>query len=247
MASDAHAHHGPEYLAHHFETPAQQFDAAKLGMWAFLAQEILFFSGLFIAYGIFRTWYPEAFSVGSHLLDWKMGGINTVVLLVSSFTAVMAVQKAQLGDRKGTSFFLLLTIGFAFGFMIVKYFEYTHKIHVGILPGKYWGCPGFDCGSAPPEAFFQEVEAAINAAYHTAGPNLVPYHIRTFYGIYFVMTGLHGIHVLVGIGIILWVWRRNQRGEFSKDFNTPVDLVALYWHLVDLIWIYLFPLLYLID
>ncbi|MCA9612883.1 MAG: cytochrome c oxidase subunit 3 family protein [Sandaracinus sp.] len=246
MASD-HAHHGPAYLAHHFETPAQQFDAAKLGMWAFLAQEILFFSGLFVAYGIFRTWHPEAFSVGSHLLDWKMGGINTMVLLFSSFTAVMAVQRAQLGDKKGTSLFLLVTIACAFGFMIVKYFEYSHKIHVGILPGKYFGCPGFDCTAAPPEEFYAEVEHAISSAYANAGPGLVPYHIRTFYGIYFVMTGLHGIHVLVGIGIILWIWKRNQRGEFSKDFNTPVDLVALYWHLVDLIWIYLFPLLYLID
>ena len=247
MASDAHAHHGPAYLAHHFETPAQQFDAAKLGMWAFLAQEVLFFSGLFVAYGIFRNWYPEAFSIGSPLLDWQMGGINTVILLASSFTAAMAVRASQVGDRKQTTMLLGLTIVFAFGFMVVKYFEYTHKIHVGILPGQYWGCPSFDCGTAAPEAFAEEVAAAIDAAHLNAGPGMVPYHLRSFFGIYFVMTGLHGIHVLIGIGLIAWIMRRNQKGEFSADYNTPVDIVALYWHLVDLIWIYLFPLLYLID
>ena len=247
MSSDAHAHHGPAYLAHHFESPAQQFDAAKIGMWAFLAQEVLFFSGLFVAYGIFRTWQPEAFSIGSHLLDWHMGALNTLVLLFSSFTAVMAVQRAQLGDKKGTTLFLLVTVACALGFMVVKYFEYSHKIHLGILPGKYWGCPGFDCSAAPSEEFYEEVEAAIDIAYQHGGHGMVPFHIRTFYGIYFVMTGLHGIHVLIGVGLILWIVRRNQRGEFNEKFNTPVDLVALYWHLVDLIWIYLFPLLYLID
>ena len=243
--SDAHAH-GPAYLAHHFDTPKQQFEAAKLGMWAFLGQEILFFSGLFVAYGIFRSWYPEAWSVGSHLLDWKMGAINTVILLLSSFTAAMAVRSAQTGQRQQTGMFLLATIGFAFGFMIVKYFEYTHKIHLGILPGEYWGCPGFECGT-PPAEFAEELRHAAASAYQSGGEGMVPYHLRSFFGVYFVMTGLHGIHVLVGIGVIFWIWLRNQRGEFSKEFNTPVDIAALYWHLVDLIWIYLFPLLYLID
>lgn len=259
--SDAHAHHGPSYLAHHFDTPAQQFNAAKLGMWLFLAQEILFFSGLFVAYGIFRTWYPEAFSVGSHLLNWKMGGINTVVLLLSSFTAAMAVRSSTIGEQKGvpeseklkfggkdwTTKFLVLTIICAFGFMVIKYFEYTHKFGVGILPGKYWGHPWFDLGAAAPAEFYEEIRHAIGAAHSSAGANEIPFHLRSYFGIYYVMTGLHGIHVVIGIGLMFWILRRNLKGEFGSDYNTPVDLVALYWHLVDLIWIYLFPLIYLID
>ncbi|MEM9864098.1 MAG: cytochrome c oxidase subunit 3 family protein [Myxococcota bacterium] len=257
----AEAHHGPAYLAHHFDTPAQQFDAAKLGMWAFLAQEILFFSGLFVAYGIFRLWYPEAFSVGSHLLNYQMGGINTAVLLFSSWTAAMAVRSAQIGEQEGvpeadklklggrqwTTRFLAVTILCAFGFLVIKYFEYTHKFHVGILPGQYWGHPWFDLQAAYGAEFNIELREAINSAAYSFGEGAVPYHIRSFYGIYYVMTGLHGIHVVIGIGLLFWILRLNMKGKFSSEYNTPVDTVALYWHLVDLVWIYLFPLLYLID
>jgi cytochrome c oxidase subunit III len=230
-------HHGPSWLQHHFDTPAQQFDTAKLGMWAFLAQEVLFFSGLFVAYFIFRSWYPEAFSVGSHLLNREMGAANTIVLLASSLTAAMAVRSAQVGDRKWTGHFLLLTIGFAFTFMVVKYFEYTHKIHVGFLPGNLW---------QPTAEGMREIEATLAAVPHL-GVDEVPFHVRSFYGIYFMLTGVHGVHVMVGIGVLFWIWLRNRRGEFSPEYFTPIDIAALYWHLVDLIWIYLFPLLYLID
>ncbi len=257
----AHAHHGPNYLAHHFDTPKQQYEAAKIGMWIFLAQEVLFFSGLFVAYFIFRSWYPEAWSVGSHLLDWKMGTLNTAVLLLSSFTAAMAVRAAQIGNQEGvpekdkrkfggqawTGHFLLLTFIFAGAFMVVKYFEYTHKFHVGTLPGEYFGCANFECTGTMGEELIEELRGAIAAAHHSAGPDLVPYHLRSFFGLYFVMTGLHGIHVLIGMGLILWIWNKNRKGAFSAEYNTPVDNVALYWHLVDLVWIYLFPLLYLID
>ncbi|MAQ15359.1 MAG: cytochrome C oxidase subunit III [Sandaracinus sp.] len=257
----AHADHGPKYLAHHFDTPKQQFESAKLGMWLFLAQEILFFSGLFVAYGVFRTWYPESFSVGSHLLDWKMGALNTVVLLFSSFTAAMAVRAAQIGEqtgvpekdqhklggRKWTSIFLIITFFCAAGFMVVKYLEYSHKIHVGTLPGQFFGHPGFDMASVAGAEFYEEMEKAGALAYESGGHATVPFHLRTFFGIYFVMTGLHGIHVLIGMGLLLWILKRNASGEFSAEYNTPVDIFALYWHLVDLIWIFLFPLLYLID
>jgi cytochrome c oxidase subunit 3 len=243
MANDGHAghhddHHGPSYLAHHFDTPLQQFDAAKLGMWLFLAQEILFFSGLFVGYGVFRSWYPEAWSVGSHLLDWRMGALNTCVLLLSSFTAAQAVRYAQLGDRGKVQINLLITLLCAGGFMVVKYLEYTHKFHVGFFPGQYF---------APNEHGLEEIAHAASPLVSHHGHGGVPYHLRSFFGLYFVMTGLHGIHVLIGMGVIAWIMVRNARGEFSKDFFTPVDLVALYWHLVDLIWIFLFPLLYLID
>lgn len=259
--SDAHAHHGPSYLAHHFDTPAQQFNAAKLGMWLFLAQEILFFSGLFVAYGIFRSWYPEAFSVGSHLLNWKMGATNTAVLLLSSFTAAMAVRSSQIGEQRGvpesekhsfggkdwTTKFLVITIVCAFGFMVIKYFEYVHKFGEGILPGQFWGHAWFDMAAGPGEHFYHEIETAIASAHAAGGATEIPFHLRSFFGIYYIMTGLHGIHVVIGIGLLFWILRRNMRGEFSDEYNTPVDLVALYWHLVDLIWIYLFPLIYLID
>lgn len=213
------AHHGPKWLQHHFETPIQQFESAKLGMWLFLAQEVLFFSGLFVAYGIVRVGYPEAFAAGSGELNRIMGGVNTLVLLFSSLTAALAVRSAQLGDRKGVSNYLLLTIACAFGFLFIKYFEYSAKFEHGLLPGTHWA-PHLD--------------------------HDLPPHTHVFFGIYFMLTGLHGVHVAIGIGVIFWIWLRNQRGEFSKDYWTPVDLVALYWHLVDLVWIYLFPLLYLI-
>ena len=236
-------HEGPAFLAHHFDTPQQQFSAAKLGMWLFLAQELLFFSGLFVAYGVYRVAHPEAFSVGSHLLDWRLGALNTVVLLLSSFTAAMAVRSAQLGEGAKPGFnrtaqWLVATVVLAGVFMVVKYLEYTHKIHVGTLPGKFF---------QPTAEGLAELQAAIGRTPPEMGITEVPYHIRSFLGIYFIMTGVHGLHVLIGIGVFIWIARRAMRGEFTKEYFTPVDLGALYWHLVDLIWIYLFPLLYLID
>lgn len=220
-----HGHHGPAWLAHHFDTPAQQFDAAKLGMWAFLVQELLFFSGLFVAYGVYRSWYPEMFRAASHQLDKIMGGTNTIVLLFSSFTAAMAVRSSQLGKKKETGNYLLITIACACVFLVIKYFEYTHKFHAGLLPSRY---------------FHPHAEHLV------AGAPPLPPNAGSFFGIYFMMTGVHGVHVLIGIGVLIWIWIRNNRGEFSKEFFTPVDIAALYWHLVDLVWIYLFPLLYLV-
>jgi cytochrome c oxidase subunit 3 len=224
--SEEHGHgHGPKWLAHHFDTPAQQFDAAKLGMWVFLAQELLFFSGLFVAYGVYRSWYPEMFRAASHQLDKIMGGCNTVVLLFSSFTAAMAVRSSQLGKKKETGNFILITIVCACIFLVIKYFEYQHKFHAGLLPGR----------------FFHP-----HADHLVANSPALAANTGTFFSIYFMMTGVHGVHVLVGIGVLVWIWLRNNRGDFSKEYFTPVDIVALYWHLVDLVWIYLFPLLYLI-
>lgn len=222
---DGHGHHGPKWLQHHFDTPVQQFDAAKLGMWVFLAQELLFFSGLFVAYGVYRSWYPEMFRAASHQLDKIMGGTNTIVLLFSSFTAAMAVRSSQLGKVKETGRYILITIACAFGFLVIKFFEYKHKFEGGLLPGRF---------------FHPHVE------HLAANSPPLPANTGSFFSIYFMMTGVHGIHVAVGIGVLIWIYLRNQRGDFSKEFFTPVDLVALYWHLVDLVWIYLFPLLYLI-
>jgi cytochrome c oxidase subunit 3 len=232
MSTEAHG--DSQFLQHHYDTPVQQFNAAKLGMWLFLAQELLFFGGLFVAYGVYRSWYPEAWVVGSHLLNYKMGALNTGVLLLSSFTAVMAVRSAQTGNRKLTGYFLLGTIALAGVFMVVKYFEYTHKFHVGFLPGGHFAPHG--------EGLAEIVEAA-----HESGVNGVPFHLRSFFGLYFIMTGIHGVHVLVGMFVMAWMWNRNRKGEFSTRYSTPIEMTALYWHLVDIIWIFLFPLLYLID
>jgi len=229
---DAHGHDHPKFLAHHFDTPVQQFDAAKIGMWAFLGQELLFFSGLFVAYGVFRQWHPDAFAAASHQLNKTMGTINTVVLLFSSLTAALAVRSSQRGEKDKTSLLLVITIVCALIFLFVKWFEYEHKFHSGLLPGRWFGVarsfPGGEVmhGEEIPE---------------------LPAGASSFFSLYFVMTGVHALHIIVGIGVLSWILKRNMSGEFSKEFFTPVDNVALYWHLVDLVWIYLFPLLYLID
>jgi cytochrome c oxidase subunit III len=222
-AAQGHAH--PPYLAHHFDTPRQQFEAAKVGMWAFLVQELLFFSGIFVAYGVYRSWYPEMFSAASHQLSRPMGAGNTIVLLISSLTAALAVRSSQLGNKKQTSQYLLATIACAFLFLGVKAFEYHHKFEAGLLPGKWY---------AP-------------VHHHLAAGTHLPANAHAFFGLYFIATGIHAIHIIVGIGVLIWIWRRNERGDFSKEYYAGVDIAALYWHLVDLVWIYLFPLLYLID
>lgn len=217
-----HGHHGPKWLAHHFDTPVQQYDTAKLGMWAFLIQELLFFSGLFVAYGVYRSWHPEMFQQASHQLDKIMGGCNTIVLLFSSLTAALAVRSSQVGNRNATSRYLIITILCACTFLVIKYFEYSHKFHTGLLPGRFFHPHDLHGGAT------------------------LPTNAHQFFSIYFLTTGVHGLHVAVGIGVLIWILKRNLRGDFSKEYFTPVDLAALYWHLVDLVWIYLFPLLYLI-
>lgn len=206
------------FLQHHFVEMEQQLDASKIGMWLFLVTEILLFGGLFVGYGIMQSLHPEAFVAAHHHLDRTLGSLNTVVLLISSFTMVMAVHSAKHGRRKALIVFLLLTLMCAGVFLGVKYVEYSHKFHEGLLPGKYYS----HHGDTVPGQFM-------------------------FFSFYFMMTGLHGIHILGGMGVIAWVLRRAIRKDFSAAYYTPVDLAGLYWHLVDLIWIYLFPLLYLIS
>lgn len=205
-------------LQHHFTEMRQQLDASKIGMWLFLVTEVLLFGGLFVGYGIMHGKHPEAFVAAHHHLDWRLGALNTIVLLVSSWTMVMSVWAAQTGQRKKLIIFLVITILLACCFMVVKYFEYSHKFHEGLLPGKFYSHQG----DTVPGQFL-------------------------FFSFYFMMTGLHGIHVLLGIAAISWLLRRAIRGDFSAKYYGPVDMVGLYWHLVDLIWIYLFPLMYLIS
>ncbi len=209
---------GVHHFAHHFKSAFHEFDSCKVGMWLFLLQEVLFFSPLFVAYAVFRAKNPEAWHEASHLLDWKLGALNTLVLICSSFTMAMAVRSAQNGQREKTVKHLAITILCAFGFLIIKYIEYSHKIHVGLLPAGMFSYEGLQ----HPQA-------------------------KLFFSLYFMMTGLHGIHVLIGIGLLVWILLRSKKGEFGPEYFTPVELVGLYWHFVDLVWIYLFPLLYLVG
>lgn len=223
--TDTHVH------AHHFANAHEEFEASKQGMWVFMVTEVLMFGGLFVAYGIFRGMYPEMFKASHHLLDWKLGAVNTVALITSSLTMVLAVSSSQRGHRSATNRWLFLTFLLGCVFLVVKYFEYSHKIHVGTLPGAM-----FDFAKLQATA---PAEAALVEPYLSKAP--------LFFSIYFVMTGLHGLHVLIGMGLMLWLIKRNRRGEFSSAFFTPVELVGFYWHFVDLVWIYLFPMLYLVG
>ena len=206
------------HVAHHFDKSDTQFDAGRMGVWLFLVTEILFFGGLFCAFAVFRSWYYPSFVEAHHHLDKVMGATNTVVLILSSFTMALGVRSAQQGKKDLTTVMLALTLAFAATFLAIKYFEYSHKIHEGLLPG---------------------------ASFHAAGFKTA--HAGIFFAIYFMMTGVHGLHIVIGMGLITWVLIRNMRGEFGGRYYAPIEGVGLYWHLVDLVWIYLFPLLYLIG
>ncbi len=219
------------FLAVQFEDMGAQLAAGKLGIWLFLASEVLFFSGLFVAYGVYRAHHPELFRYASLFLDWRLGAANTVVLVSSSLSAAWAVRAAQLGRRKVLVATLLATMVLAAVFMAVKYVEYSHKLHNGV---------GWGAGCHPSEEILASLPAAARAL-------PVPKHLGTFFSVYYLMTGLHGVHVLVGIGLFAWLLVRARRGHFGPRYWGPVDAVALYWHLVDMIWIFLFPLLYLVG
>ncbi len=364
-ADHGHAHEHPPHLAHHFDTPEQQYDSAKIGMWVFLATEILMFGGLFCAYAVYRFNNPDVFRYSEHHLNTWLGATNTVVLLASSLTMALAVRAAQLGQKTYLKLMLGFTLLGAVGFMCIKAVEYGEKFSHGLFPGMYSvydkqqnpegfadyfsGAHGDDDhgdgsgdhpaeanaahgeGTAipdnhgephaandgdhqgedpvvnatpadqqsptndqpagegrgtPAEAVADTTVAASNqrsiygpgyvdpnagssdaalhvgrfnsadglAASHGEGHAAVEYtdlsakdqsNVPAFFNIYYMMTGLHGVHVLVGMGLIGWVLLRAN--EFGPGYFTPVDLVGLYWHLVDLIWIFLFPLLYLIH
>lgn len=211
-------HSAATHVQHHFVDSDQQFEASKMGMWIFLATEILFFGGLFTAYIVYRAWYPELFTLASEELNTLWGAVNTIVLIGSSLTVAMAIKSAQLNQIRNISINLGITIALACVFMVIKYFEYTHKFHLGIFPGEFYTYEGIDHPKA-----------------------------RVFFSLYYLMTGLHGIHVLVGIGLMIWLMVRAIKGHFNSEYYTPVEITGLYWHLVDIIWIFLFPLFYLID
>jgi cytochrome c oxidase subunit 3 len=210
--------HGPE-LRHHFETPDQQVETSTIGMWTFLVTEIMFFSGMFAAYAIFRSLYHDAFASTSKYMDVVVGAINTAVLICSSFTMVMAVRAARLGMRNMIVLFLILTMLLGLVFLGVKAYEYHHKWVEHLVPG-------------------------FNFHYEEAKYER---HAAIFFFLYFMMTGMHAMHMVVGEGLLATLLVMAWRGRFTAKWNTPVDMIGLYWHFVDIIWIFLFPLLYLIG
>jgi cytochrome c oxidase subunit 3 len=310
---DGHGHHGPHsdypFLAHHFDTPNQQFESGKLGMWLFLATEVLFFGALFVLYAVMRFKDPQVFSYASQYLDTILGGINTCVLILSSLTMAIAVRAAQTNKRGLLIGCLALTLAGAIGFLVIKYFEYSHKFHLNLKwstafyeptedvkavvtteptpvpnatlaiasPNPSQGASGDPLAPLPPVdrtaivapkagpsgvvSLASLTEQAMAAGSHGGGgdhedahhdkahlsdPDM-PVGTHRFFAIYYAMTGLHGIHVLIGVGVIGWLLINAIRGVYSNKYFTQVDLVGLYWHVVDLVWIFLFPLFYLIH
>ena len=306
---DDHGHGHDPHLAHHFESMEQQVDSGKLGMWLFLATEVLFFGALFACYAVLRARNPEVFSYASLYLDTMMGGLNTCVLIASSLTMALAVRYAQEGRQRLLCICLWLTMLGAVGFLVIKGFEYGHKFQENLV----WGTGFYDpvdqeqaddlaevgedlitpilsarqsdsaeaarmetmaaLVNRPEEAASSVANAAIGprglaaplaaeqaaieeADTHDAGAGHgkqhlgdpeMPVNTHLFFAIYFCMTGLHGIHVVIGMGVIGWLIWRAHRGEFGPRRFAAVDLGGLYWHIVDLVWIFLFPLFYLIH
>ena len=213
----AHAAHHRD-LQHHFDSLDQQHEAATLGMWLFLITEVLFFGGLFLAYTLYRVWYPVAWAEASRELDIVLGAFNTAVLIGSSLTMAFAVRSAQTGMRRATVVWLLLTMALGLVFLIVKYFEYKEKFEHHHVPGPTFAFPGPQEGPA-----------------------------QIYFSLYFLMTGLHATHMIIGFFILATIAWMAHKGRFSPEWYTPVEISGLYWHFVDIVWIFLFPLLYLVD
>ena len=216
---DAAQHQHVPGLAHHFDTLDQQTEATTLGMWVFLVTEVLFFGGLFMVYTVYRNWYPEAFAAGSHSLDITLGAVNTAVLITSSLTMALAVHAAQLGQRKLLMLFLVATMALGAVFLGIKGVEYYAKFEEHHVPG-----PGFR---------FEEPQFAA--------------HAQIFFSLYFLMTGLHALHMIIGFGIMLFMLGWTWKGSITAEYYAPIEIAGLYWHFVDIVWIFLFPLLYLIG
>jgi cytochrome c oxidase subunit 3 len=227
------------HVAHHFDDAEQQYTAANLGMWLFLATEILFFGGLFAGYAQYRYWYPAEFEAGSHRLDPVLGAINTAVLLTSSLTMALAVRAAQTNDRSGTVRLLALTIVLGSVFLGIKAYEYYHKYEENLIPGRY-----FSLSSAHGE---RHTAAAHNSSSDEADAHEIDEGpVEIFLSFYFAMTGLHAVHMVIGVAVLGALLAAARRGAFSSDYFTPVEMSGLYWHFVDIVWVFLFPLLYLI-
>ena len=210
--------HHSSALEHQFDDLEQQHEASWLGMWVFLTTEVMFFGGLFLGYAVYRGSYSHAFGMASEHLDIVLGTINTAVLLCSSLTMALAVHATQLGTRKTAVVFLLLTILLGSVFLGIKGVEYYHKYDESLIPGH--------------DFHFENAD---------------PRHAQIFFSFYFVMTGMHALHMVIGIGLLAVMAYLTYAGRFSPEHASPIEIAGLYWHFVDIVWVFLFPLLYLID
>jgi cytochrome c oxidase subunit 3 len=241
---DAHGHGAGHHraLQHHFESMQQQKEASTLGMWVFLLTEILFFGGLFTAYTIYRIWYFDEFAAASTSLGLGLGGFNTAVLIGSSLTMAFAVRAAQTSHSRATVNWLILTIVLGAVFLGVKVIEYKEKFDHHHVPGVHylWEDPAHATAEHAEGPALSPAEAALKAR------NL-QYRTQLFFSLYFTMTGLHAVHMIIGIAIIVIVAWMAHKGRFDAEYYAPVEMTGLYWHFVDIVWIFLFPLLYLIE
>ena len=234
---DGHAHgDGHRHPAHQFETMEQQKETSTLGMWLFLVTEIMFFGGLFTAYVIYRNMYPVAFAVASSTLDVKWGGINTAVLICSSLTMALAIRSAQVNWRKGILIFLSLTMLLGLTFLGIKAIEYHEKFVKRHVPGDVLNAP-----------FHFVPENAHEARMAAAADPLYQRHAEIFFALYFIMTAVHATHMIIGILVLAVLWYFARKGKFDSEYYNPLEMTGLYWHFVDIVWIFLFPLLYLLG
>lgn len=303
MATNAdtidHGHYHAPGLQHQFEDMKQQEESVSIGMWMFLVQEIMFFGGLFTAYLVMRSKYPMAFAAGSNHLDAFLGGLNTLVLIVSSLTMALTVYFAQKGNRNMQVILIILTMFFGAVFLGVKAIEYTDKYNHGLVPVAGWNKKvkegathqtasialpfeqraiaaeaehgGAEHPYVNPRGVFQWTDASLaqkafeeqqrdptgnhlttseKNSYFSNGqvdPDKFRDRVQIFFWIYFVMTGLHALHMVVGLGLMSWLLFKAWRNSFSSDYFAPVEMSGLYWHFVDIVWIFLFPLLYLLG
>ena len=241
-AADGHGHAHHPALQHHFDTMAQQREAATLGMWVFLLTEVLFFGGLFIAYTVYRMWYYEAFAQASKSIAISWGLFNTAVLIGSSLTMALAVRAAQTNQRKATVNWLLATIVLGSVFLGVKVIEYADKFEHHHVPGASFVWALEHEGTAGAEA----AEGGTHPA-TTMSADQLQRTTQIFFSLYFTMTGLHALHMIVGIVLMMVITWMAWKGKFDSEWYTPVEMSGLYWHFVDIVWIFLFPLLYLVE
>ena len=281
--SDKFVYHEPG-LQHQFEDMGQQEESVSIGMWMFLVQEIMFFGGLFTVYLVFRSRYPMAFAAGSNHVDAFLGGLNTIVLIVSSLTMALTVYFAQISKRNMQVIMILLTMAFGATFLVVKAYEYTDKFNSGLVPVTGWNRVAkasgtehegeakpcwqhahgehetyvnprgefewADCSLAKQAQEHNYLTDAEKIGYFSNGEvdgNKFRDKVRIFFWIYFVMTGLHALHMIVGLGLMSWVLWTAFKGSYTAEYYMPVEMSGLYWHFVDIVWIFLFPLLYLLG
>jgi len=231
--------HGHRALQHHFENMEQQREAGTLGMWVFLVTELMFFGGMFLAYTLYRAKYPAAFASASNHLDITLGALNTAVLILSSFTMAMAVYFTQVGKQRFQVICLLLTLLLGLTFLGVKAKEYHDKYNDALIPGQL--IPGRSFG---PEVA-HEGDHDPHKVHLIEGATLR--QVELFYWIYFAMTGMHALHMIIGAGLLTFLLIFSLKGRFDPEYHSPVEVIGLYWHFVDIIWIFLFPLLYLLG